>query len=101
MRLVVLAADVAGRWPEEGRTLVSQLAKGKARSAPHGVCDRLTTTACTPSFLSLQQGLLLCPSWRSDLLWCVTATHRLRLRLLVLVPLDYTTRDRKNQLINK
>ena len=49
------------------------------------MCDRLTTTTGPPFWLALQQGLLHYLSWRNDLLWGVTATHRVRLKLLVLV----------------
>ena len=40
-RLVVLAADVGGRWSEEARAFVSQLAKAKARSVPHVLAGRV------------------------------------------------------------
>ena len=33
-RLVVLAAEVGGRWSEEARSFISQLAKAKARGVP-------------------------------------------------------------------
>ena len=70
-RLVVLAADVGGR-SVEARAFVSQLAKAKARSAPHVLAGRVRQAYHALSLLS-------------DLLWGVTATHRLRLSLLVLV----------------
>ena len=39
-RLVVLAAEVGGRWWEEARAFVSHLAKGKARSVPRVLAGR-------------------------------------------------------------
>ena len=39
-RLVVLAAKVGGRWSEEARAFVSQLAKAKARSVPRILAGR-------------------------------------------------------------
>ena len=39
-RLVVLAAEVGGRWSEEARAFVSQLAKAKARSVPRVLVGR-------------------------------------------------------------
>ena len=83
-RLVVPGADVKGRSSEEARAFVSQLAKAKGSTRAGRAC----ATGLPPPLvlhLALQQGLLHCLSWRSDLLWGVTATHRLRLRLLVLV----------------
>ena len=38
---MVLAADVGGRWSEEALTFVSQLAKARARSAPHVLAGRV------------------------------------------------------------
>ena len=38
---MVLAADVGGRWSEEARAFVSQLAKAKASSAPHVLAGRV------------------------------------------------------------
>ena len=39
-RLVVLAAEVGGRWSEEARAFVSQLARAKARSVPRILAGR-------------------------------------------------------------
>ena len=85
----VLAADVGGRWFEEVRAFLSQLAKAKARSAPHMLAGRVRQAyhRWSPSWLALEQGLLHYFSWRRDLLWGVTATHRLCVRLLCLSPL--------------
>ena len=40
-RLVVLASEVGGRWSEESRNFLRQLAKGKTRSAPRATRSRL------------------------------------------------------------
>ena len=39
-RLVVLAAEVGGRWSDEARAFVSQLAKAKARAVPRVLAGR-------------------------------------------------------------
>ena len=39
-RLVVMAAEVGGRWSNEARAFVSQLAKAKARVAPRVLAGR-------------------------------------------------------------
>ena len=39
-RLVVLAAEVGGRWSDEARVFVSQLAKAKARAVPRVLAGR-------------------------------------------------------------
>ena len=61
-RLVVLAAEVGGRWSEETRSFVSQLAKAKARSAPRVLAGR-TRQAWQHRWASL--GVRKCPRVRS------------------------------------
>ena len=40
-RLVVLASEVGGRWSEESREFLRQLAKAKARNAPRAMRSRV------------------------------------------------------------
>ena len=92
------AANAAVKCPTGARTVVSRArAGGNCRScclrawshAPHqGVQLRRATLAevgCVVHHLDREGVVRNTVSWRSDLLWGVTATHRLRLRLLVLV----------------
>ena len=53
---MVLAADVGGRWSEEARMFVSQLAKAKARTAPHVLAGRVRQ-AYLPPPLVLHPGM--------------------------------------------
>ena len=78
-RLVVLASEVGGRWSEECRQFLCQLAKAKVRSEP-----KIMRPRATQAWL-LRGSLLACPSSRlpclsssatDDVVWEARFSHR-------------------------
>ena len=77
-RLVVLAAEIGGRWSEEARAFVSQLAKTKARSVPRIFAGRARQAwhHRWSSTLACANHLPCC--WIVGLLWVATENFHLR-----------------------
>ena len=63
-RLVVLAGEVGGRWSEETRSFISELAKAKSRAEPFVLRrNKLGGSGGAQYCLVWQQGRLLHHSW--------------------------------------
>ena len=77
-RLVVLEAEIGGRWSEEVRAFVSQLAKTKARSVPRIFAGRARQAwhHRWSSMLACANHLPCC--WIVGLLWVATENFHLR-----------------------
>ena len=95
-RVVVLAAEVGGRWSEEARSFVSQLARAKVRSLPRvlrGLRVRLGSIGGMLSCLAPPHERLPCPCWIVVQPWGVMATHPRSLTLLPLAATCLTYRE--------
>ena len=84
-QLVVLAAEVGGRWSDEARAFVSQLAKAKARAVPRVLAGRARQAWIGGHQCWLVRLLerLLCPFWTSARCWAQMGTLLPLLTLLL------------------
>ena len=66
-RLVVLASEVGGRWSEESREFLRQLAKAKARNVPRAMWSRVGVACCggAPCWRAAEHVLSPSPCWNA------------------------------------
>ena len=82
-RLVVLAGEVGGRWSEESREFLNQLAKAKARREARHLRARRARCGGTDGHLSWRAARpkpLPFPCWSAGAVWGLMVTLRSRLR---------------------